>query len=351
MTEEALAAALRARDARLVDVEGRPVAVHFGDAEAEYRALREGAGVVDAWWRGRMLVTGSDRVDFLQGMLSNDVKRLVAGTGCPTLLLSEQGRVVADLVALAMPEAFALDGVGAGVEAARIALERYVVADDVEFAAPEPAEHTFMLLGPAASAVLERLGLPAPSEPFAHATVGEGGAAVQVVRVQTPGGDAFHVHVAVAAAAEWWLRCLDAGAAAAVGSEAYDAARIEDGVPWFGRDVQSDTLALEAPYDSLISFRKGCYLGQEVMERVTARGHVNRKLVGLALAGAVVPASGARVYAGEREVGWVTSAAWSWRFAAPLALAYVRREHLTPGTTLTVGDDPGIPATVRALPF
>jgi len=115
--------------------------------------------------------------------------------------------------------------------------------------------------------------------------------------------------------------------------------------------VTAETLALEAPYETAISFRKGCYLGQEVMERVTARGHVNRKLVGVELTGDVVPPADALLFAGDREVGRVTSAARSWRLDRVVGLAYVRREHLAPGSVLALDAADGAPVTVRALPF
>jgi folate-binding protein YgfZ len=159
------------------------------------------------------------------------------------------------------------------------------------------------------------------------------------------------VHVPLVAAAAWWQRCRDEGRVVAAGSGAFDVLRIESGVPWHGRDVTAETLALEAPYEAAISFRKGCYLGQEVMERVTARGHVNRKLVGVEVTGDVVPPAGARLFAADREVGRVTSAAHSWRLDRVVGLAYVRREYLAPGTLLALEAADGVPVTVRAIPF
>lgn len=315
-------------------------------AEREYRALVEAAGLVELADFRRLRARGGDRVDFLQGMLSNDVKGLAAGTGCPSLVLSEQGRVVAELVVLADPDSFAFDGPEAALAAARAALERYIVADDVELEWDGPADRTFALLGPAAAAVVGRLGVAAPAGAYDH-VVADGGS-VHVVRVPDPGVGGFLCRVSAAAVEEWRQRTMDGGAVP-VGQEAYEVLRIESGRPAFGRDVGPETLALEAPYEAAISFRKGCYLGQEVMERVTARGHVNRKLVGLELAREAAP--GARLHAGGRDVGWLTSVAWSWRFERWIALGFVRREHLAPGTSLAVGADDGPAASVRELPF
>ena len=345
-----LVTTLRSRGAALVEVDGMPTAARFGDTAAEYAALRDGAGVVDWPWWGRLHVTGSDRVPFLQGMLSNDVQTLGTGAGCPALLLTEQGKAVADLVVVATDDAIVLAGHASGLAGARAALERFIVADDVEIGDDGGAMRALAVLGPDALGVLERLGITGPSVPNGHARAMLDGTVLDLVRLPSPGAGGFLCFVPSESAAPIWTRLVDAGAAP-VGYEAFDAFRIEQGVPWHGRDVTAETLALEAPYEAAISFRKGCYLGQEVMERVTARGHVNRKLVGLALAGEVVPTPQSRVFAGDREVGWVTSAAWSPRLAQPVALAYVRREHFEPGTALAVGDGPQIAATVRAWPL
>lgn len=351
VSDQPLLEVMRQAGATLAAVEERAVATQFGDAAAEYRALRESAALVDLPWLERLRVTGGDRVTFLQGMLSNDVAKLAPGGGCQALLLNEQGRTLAELLVLASDEALVLDGVASALAAARPALERFIVADDVELMEPSEPQRTFAVLGPEAAAVLERLGLPTPAEPYAHAPAAMLETEPHVVRVPSPGIGGFLVHVPLAAAAAWWRHGLDDGRAVAAGLDAFEVLRIESGVPWHGRDVTGETLALEAPYEAAISFRKGCYLGQEVMERVTARGHVNRKLVGVELTGDVVPPAGARLFAGDREVGWVTSAARSWRLARVIGLAYVRREHLTPGTALTLEAGDGAAVTVRALPF
>jgi folate-binding protein YgfZ len=287
-------------------------------------------------------------------MLSNDVKKLAPGEGCPALLLNEQGRAVADLVVLATDDAILLAGNAESLGGARTALERFIVADDVEMVDESGATRALAVLGPHDADVLGRLGVAVPPAPNGDAHADVDGASAVVVRVASPGAGGFVWLAPAESASRLWTRLVDVGGATPVGYEAFEVLRIESGVPWHGRDVTAETLALEAPYDAAISFRKGCYLGQEVMERVSARGHVNRKLVGLVLDGDVVPPPHARVFAADRDVGWVTSAAWSWRLGSPVALAYVRREHLEPGTTLAVGDESEgrkIAATVRAWPL
>lgn len=349
---EDLTALLQRHGAELVEVDDRVVARRFAAGAGEDRALRAGGGIVDLPWLGRVRVTGGDRVGFLQGMLSNDVATLGPGTGCHALLLSEQGKTVADLIVLAAADESFLLGVETSLVAAQTALERFIVADDVELVPPNAPEHVFALLGPAAPAVLTRIGVPAPVGAYQHVTTRIDGLSLQVVAVPAPGVGGFLCYVPLVDAARFWVRCRELGDATPVGQDAFEALRIESGMPWHGRDVTADTLALEAPYEDAISFRKGCYLGQEVMERVTARGHVNRKLVGVEMVGSTdLPTSGTRLFAGERDVGWVTSAAQSPHFGHIIALAYVRREQLEPGTVLALGTPAGISATVRGLPF
>lgn len=352
MAHDPLAACARARGATFADVGGVPVIAGFGDAAAEYAALRADAALVDLPGIARLRVTGSDRITFLQGMLSNDVRALEPGRGCSALLLNDHGKVVADLVVLAGPDVVLLDGAALGVVSAVPALERYIVADDVELALAGPDDHVLAVLGPRAEAVLAGLGVDdPPGDDWAHVEREAGGVRVHVVRMPALGAGGYAVHLPEDAAATWWTRAVDGGLRPA-GMDALEVLRVESGVPAYGIDVTADTLALEAPLEASISFKKGCYLGQEVVERVSARGHVNRRLVGLACTGAVVPAAADIVRAGDRDVGWITSAVWSWRLGHPIALGYVRREHLTPATPLTVVHaGTALAATVSPLPF
>jgi folate-binding protein YgfZ len=328
------------------------VAAHYGDPAREYRALRESVAAVELADYGRLRIWGADHRDFLQGMLTHDVKGLAAGQGRHALLLSDQGKVVADLVALAGAEDVSLLGVGGGVENAAAALARYIVADDVELE-PIVDERIVGIFGPGAGAAVRAIAVgEVPSEAYAHATLAVGGVDLELVRVPTPGAGGYLCRLPATAAPAWWSRLLDGGTVVAAGHEAFETWRIESGVPRYGLDVTADTLALEAPLEDAIAYGKGCYLGQEVVERVSARGHVNRRLSGLLCDGPSVPAAGERLFAGDREVGWVTSAAWSWSRTQPVALGYVRREHLEPGTVLALGEAAGDRrATVAALPL
>jgi folate-binding protein YgfZ len=209
------------------------------------------------------------------------------------------------------------------------------------------------IFGPGAETALRALAAgEVPSEAYAHAALAVGGVNVELVRVPAPGAGGYLCRLPAAAVRAWWSRLIDGGVVVPAGHEAYETWRIESGIPRYGLDVTADTLALEAPVEDAIAYGKGCYLGQEVVERVSARGHVNRRLSGLLCDGPSVPAARERLWAGDREVGWITSAAWSWSRAQPVALGYVRREHLEPGTVLTLGDAAGSRrATVAKLPL
>jgi folate-binding protein YgfZ len=342
--------AVGARDSVSVEVDGWTVAAAYDDPAREYAALRDSAALVDLAYRARVHVTGADRVEFLHGMLSNDVRRLGSGDGCAALVLTDQARVVAQCVVLALADAILLDARARAAARAVSALARYVVADDVELALDDTT-HAIGVLGPGAVDALVRCGIAAPpSAAYAHALVDSDAGPVRVVRLPAPGAGGFACLVPRSAALAWWAAAIRAEVPAA-GFTAFETLRVENGVPADDVDVGPDTLALEAPLEPAISFGKGCYLGQEVVERVAARGHVNRTLVPLVVEGAIVPRPGDVIAAAGRDVGRVTSAAWSWRLEQPVALGYVRREHAAAGSRVDVRAGAGpLPATVRTVP-
>lgn len=337
---------LAARGASHQDDRGVLLPRDFGDAEGEYRALREGAAVVDLGFRTLVDATGPDAVSFLQGMLTNDVARLADGQGCPALLLTIQGRVTADLRVAALADRLRLD-VDRRVEAdLRAALDALIIADDVELVAPEPALTLIGLEGPAAAALVEATDLP----PFAHAARTLGGAAVHVVRGGELDAASCTVHVAALAAAQVWDALVAAGARPA-GMAALEGRRVELGVPRIGLDMGAKTLSLEVPVGAAVSMTKGCYLGQEVVARGTARGHVNRRLCALRLAGPL-PAAGTALVRDGKEVGQLTTVAHAFGIDAPAALGFVRREWWEPGTELAVPHGHAMAmATVAAVPL
>ena len=332
MRQTALHAHLAARGAEHAADHDVLLPRRFTDPAAEYAALREGAALVDLGFRTLVRATGADRVTFLQGMLTNDVASLVPGRGCPALLLTIQGRVTADVRVAMLGDAVLLDVDVRAAAAFVDALEKLIIADEVELGAPPEPVALVGLDGPAAE---ELLGAPAASlGDHAHVVVRVGGVEVRAQRASAVRGRGFVLHVPAAAAPAVWDTLAGAGARPC-GMDALEGRRVEVGVPRIGVDMDGSTLALEVPVEDAISATKGCYLGQEVIARGTARGHVNRRLVALVLDGQDAT-PGAPLVHEEKEVGRLTSVAHAFGAGTTAALGFVRREHWAPGTLLTV---------------
>ncbi|MEW6273121.1 MAG: hypothetical protein AB1689_27910 [Thermodesulfobacteriota bacterium] len=321
---------------------------------ADLAALRDGAALSSLDDQALLAARGDDRTSFLQGMLTNDVARLVPGQGTYALLLTEQGRPVAELVVLALRDALWLETAAAARPRVREALERYVVADDVEL--EDVAACGLALRGPRAR---ELLAAAAPAHAAAIEALGEcehveiehGGATHHALRTRDACVDAFHVWSADAAARDALAETLRARGACRVGDDALEVQRIVAG--WARSDVDygPQTLAAEIPsFGRAVSYRKGCYLGQEVMERVAARGHVNWLLVRLTADPASSFSAGARVKDGDDEVGRVTSVARPPDGGAA-ALARVRAAVAETGRRLVVEDGGGtVPVVLTTIP-
>jgi folate-binding protein YgfZ len=333
MTETALHAHLAARGAVYAPDRGVVLPRHFGDPEAEYAALTHGTAVLDLGFRTPVRATGPDCVPFLQGMLTNDVATLAPGGGCPALLLTIQGRVTADVRVAALSDALVLDVDVRARDAFVHALEQLLVADDVELSAPAEPTALIAVDGPGAAATL---ATPAAVElaPFAHVEASVAGVPVRVVRASEVRGAGYVLHVPAGQVAAVWDALVAAGARPC-GMDALEGRRVEVGVPRIGLDMGEKTLALEVPVEDAISITKGCYLGQEVVARGTARGHVNRRLEPLVLTGPA-PEPGATLVRDGKDVGLLTTVARAFGAGTLAALGFVRREHWAVGTELSV---------------
>jgi folate-binding protein YgfZ len=322
------------------------------DAPADVDA---GAGLFALVARGLVEVRGGDRVRWLNGMVTNDVAAAAArgtGAGCPALLLTREGRIVADLHVLVRDDALWLETDAAAVGPALARLAKYVIADDVTLTDRSADFDRLAVEGPRAERVLAAVagGAPLPA-PDACAELAVGGTPVIVAAFALAGGPGFQLFVPRGRGAEVGAALLAAGARhglAAAGEEALERLRIEAGVPRFGRELDESVLPDEARLERAVSSTKGCYTGQEVVARMRSRGRVSHLLVGLRCADVRLPALRTPVQDPEgRRVGEVTSAVLSPRFGA-IALAFVRRPWDAPGTRLRVGDGS---AEVTSLPF
>jgi folate-binding protein YgfZ len=327
--------------ARFAERRGRPVVASYGEPAGEYAALRHGPGLVDLSTRGVLEAAGPVRVKFLQGMLTNDLAARSPGQGCRAALLSARGAVQALVRVLVDKDVVLLETDFDRVLPLQQGLEFYRVAAPVRFSPRAVA--VLAVAGREAEAVLRRAGVEPPAEAESHVAGSLGGQPLRVARAGDLPEGGFVLHAPPAGARAAWDAVVAAGARPA-GFDALDVLRVESVRPWWGDDVTEDNLLHETGLvPEIVSFHKGCYVGQEIVARLDARGgHVNKALRGLRLRQPVAP--GAPVTVGGKSVGRVTTAGASPRLG-PIALAYLHRDHFAPGTLV---DADGRPATVVA---
>jgi tRNA-modifying protein YgfZ len=321
-----------------------------------YDAARRRAAFIDRSDRGRIVVSGKDRASYLQGLLTNDVVALAAGQGCYAAYLTAQGRMIADMHVYELGDTMLLTMAGDVKDAVLAKLDQFIFGEDVQLGDVTATFAQIAVVGPAAAASIAKvLGSVAADTLRSlpeHGNVRSqwsGGAAI-VTRILDAGEPGFDVYLEREQAGAL-KSALASGDVAEADEATADTLRIEAGVPRFHRDMDEDTIPLEAGIEQrAISFTKGCYVGQEVVIRVLHRGHgrVARRLVGLALDGSQAPAPGATIRAGEREIGQVTSSTMSPALQKPIALGYVHRDFVEPGTHVSVD---GANGQVVALPF
>ncbi len=268
-----------------------------------YEALRRGAAWLDLSVRGRIVARGRDRARFLHNVTSNEVKKMAPGASCYAFLLTPQGRIVADLYLICRPDDFLIDTEAELREKVRAQILKYKVADQIELEDVTEQTASIGVEGPRST----EISLPCGPWSLAPISVtGQPGYRIYCAREEMPG---------IVAQIE---------AAGAVAATADDArlVRIENGKPRYGEDILETSLPQETEQMQAVSFTKGCYIGQEIVERIRARGHVNRHLVRLELDGTKLPERGKQTIGG-REVD-VTSAVYSPALGKVIALGYAR---------------------------
>jgi len=309
------------------------------ELDAQYRQLREECGLLDRSERGKLIVSGGEAAEYLQGQLTNDVEALSPGEGLYAALLDRKGHMQADMRVLRIsPEEIWIDTEQEALGAARRHLEMYKIGREVAIADLSDERAIFSLIGPRSVEIAGTSALPE----HAGEVTAVGG--IECLAVGTAAGIDLIAKLADAARPRDTL--IDAGAVE-VGEETAEVVRIEAGTPRFGAEMSAETMPAEAGIvERAVSFTKGCYIGQEPVARLHYKGRPNRRLRGLELSGQAAPGESLRL--GEKEVGRIGSACVS-PARGPLALAVVRRE-AEPGAELVVGED-GVTARVIDLPF
>ncbi len=269
-----------------------------------YQALREGAAWLDLSARGRIVARGRDRARFLHNVTSNEVKKMTPGSTAYAFLLTPQGRIQADLYLICFEDHFLIDTEPELREKVRLHILKYKVADQVELEDVTEATFSLGVEGPEAAA----LALPAGDHFTAPFTV--------------TGQPGFRVYGPAEKRAEL-IAALEAAGAREASADDARVVRIENGKPAYGEDIRDTSLVQETQQMHAVSFTKGCYIGQEIVERVRARGHVNRKLERIELEGTEPVAAGTKVQVDGQEAE-VTSSVYSPQAGRVVALAYVR---------------------------
>ncbi len=314
----------------------------------EYQALRQRAGLVTLGHRTQLELTGSDRASFLHNLCTNEVRKLLPGQGNEAFITTVQGKTLGHGWIFAGDAAHWIDTVPGQAATLLAHLDHYLVCEQVTLRDASGERAELLLAGPEASRILQALNIDPPAARLAHVTATIATKQVRIARVDLTGDDGFLISVLEEDLAEIRALLLAMGAVDC-SQAAFEAARIEQGFPWFGRDMTADNLPQELARDAqAISFVKGCYLGQETVARIDALGHVNKTLVGVRFDSAAVPADGTSLTANGQTIGHVTSASYSPRLSAPLALAWARRGFNTPGTRF---ESPCGAAEVVALPL
>jgi folate-binding protein YgfZ len=305
-----------------------------------YEALRNSAAWLDLSARGKIKLTGEDRARLLHAMTTNHIQQLTPGTGCYAFFLNDKGRILADANILCRPEHFLLDLEPEAHAKIYQHLDHFIIADDVTLEDVTDALATIAIEGPKASAVLQAAGAPIPEADYS--TVDWGSRVV--ARLNSSGSLGFFIF-APASEKPQIVAQIEAAGAVAADAEAFSVVRLEHGKARYGDDIGERFLAQEANQPQALHFSKGCYLGQEIVERVRSRGQIHRVLMPLVIETKAPPEPGTKLQNGENNVAEITSAAYSPALGKVVALAYIRTEQARPRTEIQLG---GIRAEVVA---
>jgi folate-binding protein YgfZ len=300
---------------------------------AGYQALRAHAVWLDLSARGKIRVSGDDRARLLHAMSTNHVQQLQPGGGCYAFFLNAQGRILSDVNLFCFEDHFLLDTEPETRHKLFEHLDRYIIADDVTLSDETDRIATIALEGPQAADVLAKLAAPIPETLYSTASWDES----TIARVDSTGSGGFFLFIPVADRPRVSELLESAGAIAATPSDAA-IVRIENGRPRYGEEITERFLVQETGQLQAVHFSKGCYLGQEIVERVRSRAQIHRILRHLEIDSSEVPAAGTKLKSDGNDAAEIVSAAFSPALGKVVAMAYVRTPHSEPGTELTLGN-------------
>ncbi|MDX6531107.1 MAG: hypothetical protein QOH41_3397 [Blastocatellia bacterium] len=322
----------------------------------EYSAVRDGgAGVIDLSSRGRLLISGSEAVLFLNGLITNDMKTLAENSWMPAIFPNVQGRLLAAVHIIHREDGFLIDTESPTLETVAKLLERFTLAGD--FRVNNLTSETAMLSiqgRNAAEVIRQAFGETAATLARDQVVTAhlDNGSEVTVIRATHTGEDGFDLFVNASEAPKSLEMIRDAGAQP-FGPEVAETLRIEAGIPRFGIDMDETKVVTETNLDDAVSFTKGCYIGQEIIARIKYRGHVAKKLTGVLVEHDGALEGGSKILsADDKEIGSITSSTVSPQLTKTIALGYMKYDYLEAGTKVkVVSAEVELPATVTELPF
>lgn len=342
----------------------------FGEPQAEYAAIRKGCALLDLPQRGILQVTGNDRIDFLNRFLTNELigkdskKPLTAGSGVYAFLLNNKGRIVADVNVLERGDRTLLETDARSVPNLREVLETHRFSEKVKFEGLVEKNHQIALHGPKAADILRQIAPGLGDLPPLASTPAKIDAAEALIWRDDPcGAPGYYIIVPTEAAGKLWMKILAEFSSGEIGKRPvrpagwamFNTTRIEAGRAMFGIDFDDSVLPAETgQLHRAVSFTKGCYLGQEIVARMHARGQVARQIVGIKMQADALPLAGAPIMDEEQnQVGGITSSTISPVLSnAAIGLAMVKTAFAKPGTTLRIAAEGALrPGIVVELPF
>ncbi|HEY4902087.1 MAG TPA: glycine cleavage T C-terminal barrel domain-containing protein [Candidatus Sulfotelmatobacter sp.] len=332
---------------------GAVTAANFSDADKEFQALQSGCGVYDLGFRAKISLAGNDRVRWLNGMVSNKIKDLPAGQGIYAFILNPQGHILGDLYTYNRGESLVVDTDQSQLDRILAIFKRYIIMDKVEVKDLGGELTALGVAGPKSRGVLRAAGIEVPEMAPLQVITPRCDCACDCLECMLVRSDApeesYEIWISPGTVKQAWDALVAAGATPA-GSEAVEKNRIISGVPLYGVDIRERELPQETEQMRALNFQKGCYIGQEIVERIRSRGSVHRKFTGFVCEDAAQIAAGDKVVVADKEIGEITSvtSVHEPETTRTVALGYIRREIGSPGREVAIG---AYTAVVTEMPF
>lgn len=336
-------------------LDGWTLPLYYSDPIAEHLGVRRDVGITDISYQGVLELTGEDRASFLHRLISNDVENLSVGDGNYATLLTHRGKIIADIYVYNLNESIYVMTSPQVIDTLFTELDKYIIADDVELKKVTDVG-IIAVAGPNASELIEYVldteELDSLTE-YGSVRVDFNTDGVICVRSDFFGGIGFQLITSSGNLEKLWTSLTSSNTdVTPFGYQTQESLRIEAGTPVYSKELTDSVIPLEAELDYAIDFEKGCYIGQEIVARMKYRGHPNRLLRGIEIQSESLIPNNTKIYDRDKEIGWVTSSAYSPLLEKQIALGYVRMAYTDPGCIVQLEVSEGhITGTITVLPF